>query len=755
MPHDAGLPDPSSHLPPPQHRSPSPIAGRVEPLEPVRPAGPPPAPPPGLSAAPDLGSLLGSLRRRWISAVLLGGSLAAITAIVVWILLTPKAVAFSKIAVAYTPEWVLSAPPGGVGDFKTVLQTTASRIMSRGVIHAALKRDEVQRLNLPALVPDPVTFIEDELKVDFKENSELVTISMSASDPTVATTIANAIQNAYLDDIVYAESAAKARKYQELEKATNEMVDGLKTKRNNLEKLAKTLGATDPAVWLQQRQETLMSLREAKAQQLQMGTRLVEARAALEAFDARAKAERDGTAPGLTAADIEDALDADGEAKQIRARIDRLQTLIADFKSKGSGNDPTPTSARRHVANLKKTLDRRRLAMARKLKRRRRAGVGAGGRGETALVRGQLQKAVDAWTDLDTKLKSEIKDLAAQAARQPQRESEYTALQDETRRDEKVIEDLAAQLKRLDVERRAAPRITRIHDAELMKKDIKKQLLATIAAPVAVLFGVCGVLAMLDHRQRRIRSAGQVSRGLGIRVVGAVPDLPNLERQLVGPSGEPVLEGHPALESIDALRTLLLHEADTRSTRLVMVTSAGAGEGKTTLASHLAGSLARAGRKTLLIDGDLRRPTVHELFELPMQPGFSEVLLGEVEAPEACQETPLDNLAVVTAGQWDREVLAALARDGLEGVFEKLQEEYDFIIIDSHPVLVATDSLLLGRRVDAVILSVRADVSQMPKVYAAAQQLGALGIRVLGAVVNGSDPEEVFTAPAPAAPAGV
>ena len=182
-----------------------------------------------------------------------------------------------------------------------------------------------------------------------------------------------------------------------------------------------------------------------------------------------------------------------------------------------------------------------------------------------------------------------------------------------------------------------------------------------------------------------------------------------------------------------------------------MVTSAGTGEGKTTLAAHLAGSLARAGRKTLLIDGDLRTPAAHQLFELPMQPGFSEVLLGEVEAAEAVQPTAIDGLMLMPAGQWDREVVQALARGSAAGVLEKLKEEFDFIVIDSHPVLGSADSLLLGQHADAVILSVRREVSQMPKVYAAAQRLTGLGIRVLGAVVNGTDPDEVITPPAPAA----
>src|SRR5262249_56622453 len=115
---------------------------------------------------------------------------------------------------------------------------------------------------------------------------------------------------------------------------------------------------------------------------------------------------------------------------------------------------------------------------------------------------------------------------------------------------------------------------------------------------------------------------------------------------------ESELEGTPVMESIDAIRTRLLHDASTRSTRVVMVTSAGPGEGKTTLASALATSLARAGRRTLLLDGDLRRPTVHELVEASMQPGFSEVLLGEVEVAEAAVDPGQDNLSVLPAGQW-------------------------------------------------------------------------------------------------------
>jgi len=187
-----------------------------------------------------------------------------------------------------------------------------------------------------------------------------------------------------------------------------------------------------------------------------------------------------------------------------------------------------------------------------------------------------------------------------------------------------------------------------------------------------------------------------------------------------------------------------LHEANTRGTRTVMVASGVAREGKTTLATHLAGSLARAGCKTLLIDCDLRRPSVHPLFDLPAQPGLCEVLLQQAEAASAARPTTIPGLAVLPAGRWNRLVLQSLAQGEAGKLFEQLKQDYDFLVIDSHPVLLAADSLLVGQNVDAVILSLLRDVSQAPVAYAACQRLTTLGIRVLGAVVHGMPQKDLY-----------
>jgi Mrp family chromosome partitioning ATPase len=130
-------------------------------------------------------------------------------------------------------------------------------------------------------------------------------------------------------------------------------------------------------------------------------------------------------------------------------------------------------------------------------------------------------------------------------------------------------------------------------------------------------------------------------------------------------------------------------------------------------------------------------PTAHRLFGLQRAPGFSEVLCGRAELAEAIQPAPVGNLSFLAAGRPDAEAFQALAKRRLADLIRQLRGQFDFILIDSSPVLPVSDALLLGQHADAVIFSVLRNVSQLPKVYAAYQRVGALGIPILGAVVNG------------------
>jgi capsular exopolysaccharide synthesis family protein len=739
MPQDAGLPDPTPDTPN-SRADVNPVAGRIDPL--VYYAEP--TPPRGLTAGPDLSALLRSLRRRWMAAVAFGLPLAFFAAAAAWFLMSPKYTGFAQFRVLA----VQSSPFGNKDaryDFPTYIRTLAAQLKSRPVILGALKRDEVKRLGLESRVSDPAQYIEEELKPEFTDQSEMLIVTMSSNDPTEAVSIIKAVANEFMEQIVYADGRERAKHLKDLEAIYDKADDGLRKKKADLKNLAKSLGTTDKDTLTQQQIQILDAERDARNSRNQAATELFRTQALLDAHKTRLEALKH--AP-VAAPDLESALDLDAEYKQFTARLKVMETLISDLGEES--REPTAIVAREKRVELKRKIEQRKGEVETKIKNRTEKRDLA----EVELVRVQLEKQVVLLKDELDRREGELKELMNKAAQIGSSTNDLDALKDVVKREQQTVNELGAQLDRLRIEIASnPPRVSLYQEADLQKKDAKKQILATVASPIGVLFAVCMGLAWSEYKQRRVRCAGDVADGLGMRVVGAVPNLRHAERHLVGPNGEPAIEAYPVLESFDAIRTQLLHDARAGTTRVVQVTSAVAGEGKTTLACHLATSLARAGRKTLLIDGDLRRPAVHQLFELPLQPGLSEVLLGEVEVAEGVQQTTLAGLSVMPAGQWDREVLQALARDGLEGVFERLQEEFDFIIVDSHPILPAADALLLARHADAVILSVLREVSQTPRLYAANRRLEAVGARVLGAVVNAAAPDEAYANPALAQPA--
>src|SRR5262249_53066653 len=151
----------------------------------------------------------------------------------------------------------------------------------------------------------------------------------------------------------------------------------------------------------------------------------------------------------------------------------------------------------------------------------------------------------------------EVKELTAQSDKFPTGNNELESLRAEIKRDETVVDELGRQREKLTLELRAPQRISVWQEADLEKRDLKKQIAAAGAARVAVLFLTCFCVAWVEFRQRRVHSANEVARGLGIRVVGAIPSRPDLERCLVGADGDAELASHPVLESVDAIRTLV------------------------------------------------------------------------------------------------------------------------------------------------------------------------------------------------------
>jgi capsular exopolysaccharide synthesis family protein len=198
----------------------------------------------------------------------------------------------------------------------------------------------------------------------------------------------------------------------------------------------------------------------------------------------------------------------------------------------------------------------------------------------------------------------------------------------------------------------------------------------------------------------------------------------------------------PASEAYRALRTnVTFVNAEQRVLQLLVVTSPGPAEGKSTTAANLAITLAQQGTSTLLVDADLRRPLVHRAFNLVQEPGLTDVLVGKAMLREAIRPNVIPKLDVLPAGALPPNPSELLGSEAMHGLLEQLRGQYDMVIFDTPPTLAVTDATVLGASSDAVILVLRAGETEEVAAQRALAQLRRVQARVAGTVLNGVERE--------------
>ncbi len=263
---------------------------------------------------------------------------------------------------------------------------------------------------------------------------------------------------------------------------------------------------------------------------------------------------------------------------------------------------------------------------------------------------------------------------------------------------------------------------------------------------MALMFGFmsgCALAQLGDAMDRRIRSPEDLQHQLGVSILGHVPRfLPHKVRRGEASPLSPMLcafhepRAHAA-EAYRAIRNALYFHERSDALRVVQVTSPSPADGKTTVACNLAVSLADSGKRVILIDADFRRPMVHKYFGLENTIGLSSVLVGESGPAEVIHDSGVPNLSVVAAGKVPRNPADLFTLPTFREVLVQLCEQYDFIILDTPPLLPVTDPSMIAARADAVIMVVRLNESTRDAATRANEMLTFAGANVLGIVVNG------------------
>jgi capsular exopolysaccharide synthesis family protein len=720
-----------------------------EPPGPPGEAGPeaPAVPPAAVTAPPGLGTMLHALRRCWFWAVplaALGGVLAALLSLYFYPGSYSSSVVFR----------ILVRPAHGSqedeGHFSNVQKAQVALMTSHEVLAEAIGKSGVAERYGVQYTP---ASLGKKLTATFNTGPEVMHVALTGDNPEAITALLNALGEVYPSKVAAMEEARVKTRIAQLRRRLDSsgdrrdpgraltLAEQLHDKRNELLKAEKDAGL-DKVAALRSRHNDARQLLSSSTRDL--GLRKQE----LSGLRARVKAgEFQVRASPVSDADVKEALARDADFKEAEQHIATLEGNIALAEKKYTGRALENATARdrkhlsewiAHRARLVRFVRQQLVEKQQQLAREAQEKADAQARAQEAFLENQvaaLQHDVKLWT-------REVEDT--RGAGDSKVPAEVEALRDQVKQLEKEYNEVGTQVAALEGSLPLPPRVTRHAEALVpQEREVNRSHKVALAIGVLTFLGVAAGLCLLEATGKRVYSSGDVQQGLGMRILGTLPRLPASARRKT--AAAQTLGGLDARygmnEAIDALRTVLMNSPRNDGARVILVTSAIGGEGKTTLASHLAASLARAWRKTLLIDGDLRKPALNAQFDLPLQPGLSEALRGEIEFDDCIKPTTMSRLWVMPAGKVDGHSLQALAQEGLGSVFEQLKEHYDFIVLDTSPVLLVPDGLLLAQQADLTVLSVLKDHSRIPAVYAAQQKLEALGIRVAGTVLIGEKTE--------------
>lgn len=683
----------------------------------------------------DMTALLHALRRRLPIAMTLGFVMAACLCWVVWILMPVQSEVEAwfnvKSASPVLVEDVVSNSQRNMNEFDYFRRTQMQMIKTPLVLIAAMR--EISELPMLKRERDPVQYLKDELNVDFPGDSELMRISMRGEDPQQLVKIVEAVSTAYRNEVVDRDKQLKTENFDVLGATADSLRQQITREQENYKRLCELMGTTSQDVVETEQKLLHEQLSISSRLMTDLSTRKMEVQNTLELLKQQ---QADLAKTGTPEWAVEQELNKDPQFQQLQSDLQTKNAELSSAKLHMNVDGPNgpPALIRRlqaSVAELQAEVDA--------FKAEKSAAAAEAIEGDTGgTIDAQIRAYESQLAQLDAALDEERTKFEQSQSRLKKLGSSSPDLLASMRRIEQLefsYKKVAGEVRAIEIELKAPPRVVLIQKALPPESDNSSMRVFVVGFAGVLVFGLSAFgLAFWELQHGRVNGKTDVTEKLGMRVVGG---LPSLGGRLSRRSANDDL-----VEAVDGLRTLLMHHASLQGTRIVQITSAAAGEGKTTLATQLAASLARAGRRTLFIDGDLRNPAAHLLFEMPLDPGFCDVLRGQVEVDEVVHPTRIPGLWMIPAGRCDLECIHELAKEGVATLFERLRLDFDFVVLDTGPVLAVADSLLLGKLADTTILSVLRDVSRAAQVQEAHQNLERVGIHVLGTVVQGVKNEQ-------------
>ena len=342
-------------------------------------------------------------------------------------------------------------------------------------------------------------------------------------------------------------------------------------------------------------------------------------------------------------------------------------------------------------------------------------------------------------------LRRALEDQKKEALDMNKKSIQYNVLRREAEGNQKLFDVLLNRLKETSLTEGLEFNNIRVIDhAEVPIRPVSpKKLQNMVLALIVGILGGCALAFFLEYLDDSIKNSDDVERLIGLPFLGPIPsvDAQDMKSLYTVAHDQPKL---PVSEAFRGLRTAVLFSASSdRELKSIMVTSSGPSEGKSTIALNLAITMAHGGKKVLLVDCDLRKPTLHKIFGLSDRSGLSNLIVDQTgDIKEATHESGIENLKVITCGPIPPNPSELLGSHRMADILKTLEADYDRVIFDSPPVMSVTDASVLGRMVEGVVLVVNSKKAAREAVIGSKKALSEVGANIIGVALNRIDMSE-------------
>lgn len=597
-------------------------------------------------------------------------------------------------------------------DAESFLASQMKLVQSDSVVRPVAQRfnllEREKQIKDPADAPraQDAPIVLKQLRVTRPPNTYLLQVSYRSPDAQLAADVANGISISYIEHTynIRIRSSSSLSKF--MERQIEEMRSKMEASSARLAQLERELNVINP-----EEKTNILS-----ARLLQLNTEYGKA----QSDRVRAEAAFDSTRSGaLEAAQVS----GQGEAlKRLIERLNESRERFAEVKEHYGPNHPEFRKAQAAVIELQSQVDSMRQNIIRRV--------------EVEFNESRNREAMLAKSVAETKAENDRLNL---------RSFEYQRAKRDADADKNLYEELVRKIREAGINAGFQNNMVRIADMArpAWKPVFPKLWLNLLLAFLFATVLAVGAAILSDTLDNTIRDPEQVMRSLKTHIIGTLPSMKNHRDLLIRgvfDTADPLPPDRQLTAYDEAIRTIrssvLLTDFDLRI-KTLLFTSATAGEGKSTTASHLAFAHAEQKQRTLLIDCDLRRPSQHKIYGIPLGSGLSNVLNGEIPWREAVNRPPDSSawLSVITAGPPSRRA-ADILGTVIASMLEEMSRDYDLIIIDAPPLLGFAETLQMASASDGVVLVTRAGETSRKAVAAAMSTLNHLRANVVGLVLN-------------------